>query len=227
MTVNAQYNLARPGSLPVRIAEYQRRKIFAAFMELTEISEPDTLLDVGVTSDRSYHHSNYLEEWCPWKRRITAVGIDDASFLEEIYPGVHFVRADGCRLPFESGTFDFAHSSAVLEHVGSREQQVQFLRELSRVARRGIFLATPNRWFPIEFHTMLPLLHWLPPPLFRKALVGLGKGYFADERNLNLLSRRDLGEVARTAGIRRFSIRSVSLFGLPTNILLFAQHAPG
>ena len=25
-----------------------------------------------------------------------------------------------------------------------------------------MFLTTPNRWFPIEVHTRLPLVHWLP-----------------------------------------------------------------
>ena len=25
-----------------------------------------------------------------------------------------------------------------------------------------VFLTTPNRWFPIEVHTRLPLVHWLP-----------------------------------------------------------------
>ena len=35
--------------------------------------------------------------------------------------------------------------------------------------------ATPNRWFPIEFHTLLPLVHWLPPEHFRKLLVLTGR----------------------------------------------------
>ena len=29
--------------------------------------------------------------------------------------------------------------------------QVRLLRELWRVARKGIFVTTPNRWFPMEF----------------------------------------------------------------------------
>ncbi len=30
------------------------------------------------------------------------------------------------------------------------------------MSRKGLFVTTPNRWFPIEFHTVLPLVHWLP-----------------------------------------------------------------
>jgi SAM-dependent methyltransferase len=197
--------------------------MFAMFVRMTGISADDALLDVGVTTDRSYDHSNYLEAWYPQKARITAVGIDDASFLESVYPGVRFVRADGGDLPFDRETFDFVHSSAVLEHVGSRDKQAQFLGEAWRVARKGVFVTTPNRWFPVEFHTTLPLLHWLPAPLYRKALAKLGMEFFAAEENLNLLSRRNLADTARAAGIRRFRIASVSLLGLRTNLVLFGR----
>jgi len=222
MSVNAQYNLARPGSLPIRIAGYQRRKMFDAFVAQTGVSPSDTILDVGATSDRLYDHSNYLESWWSAKSGITAIGIDDGAFLETLHPGLHFVRGDGCALPFADGSFDFAHSSAVLEHVGNRARQAQFLRELFRVARRGIFITTPNRWFPVEFHTMLPLLHWLPPRWYRATLERLGHDFFAAEENLNLLSPRALGELARDAGVGDFGIASVSLAGLPTNLLLVA-----
>lgn len=223
MTVNAQYNLAKPDSLPIKIAGHQRRKMFAKFVSAMEISERDTIVDVGATSDQSYDHSNYLEAWHPFKQRITAVGIDDAGFLETLYPGVTFRRADGRALPFADDSFDYAHSSAVLEHVGGAAQQAQFLRELWRVARKGVFVTTPNRWFPIEFHTMLPLLHWLPPAAFRKVLTAMGQPFFADEQNLNLLTPASVAAAARAAGIGRFRIDTVSLAGLPTNLLLIAR----
>jgi hypothetical protein len=88
---------------------------------------------------------------------------------------------------------------------------------------RGVFLTTPNRRFPVEFHTLLPLALWLPISLYRKLLVALGLEFFADENNVNLMSKRSLTQVARTAGIERFDIRSVSLFGLPTNLPLIAR----
>ena len=222
-TVNAQYNLARPDSLPIRIAGYQRRKMFARFVEAMGVGAADTIVDVGATSDQSYDHSNYLEAWHPWKDRVTAVGVDDAAFLETTYPGMKFVRADGRDLPFDDDAFDYAHSSAVLEHVGSAERQAQFLRELWRVARKGVFVTTPNRWFPIEFHTMLPLIHWLPVKTHRRILTAMGHPFFADEENLNLLSPASLAVAARAAGMERFGVSSVSLAGLPTNLLLIAR----
>src|SRR5690349_90505 len=106
---NAQYNVASPESLPVRIAGRQRRRMFEMFVGTCAPGPNDTILDVGVTSDQTYSHSNYLEAWYPCKDRITAVGIDDAAFLEQIYPGLQYVHADGRDLPFPDGAFDHVH----------------------------------------------------------------------------------------------------------------------
>jgi ubiquinone/menaquinone biosynthesis C-methylase UbiE len=84
------------------------------------------------------------------------------------------VRVQAGPLPFWDNQFDVAHSSAVIEHVGSRKNQSDFLCELWRVARSGIFVTTPNRWFPVEFHTALPLVHWLPSASFRALLRRVG-----------------------------------------------------
>jgi hypothetical protein len=76
---NAQYNVAASGSLPLRIAGRQRRVMFDAFVRQAAAGPSDSVLDVGVTSDQTYDHSNYFEAWYPHKARITAVGIDDAT----------------------------------------------------------------------------------------------------------------------------------------------------
>jgi ubiquinone/menaquinone biosynthesis C-methylase UbiE len=197
--------------------------MFRAFMDFAAVAPGDTILDIGATSDRLYDHSNYFEAWYQYKRSVTAVGLDDAAFLAQQYPGLRFLRADGRDLPFTDASFDYVHSSAVLEHVGSRECQAQLLREAWRVSRKGIFLTTPNRWFPIEFHTVLPLLHWLPLRFYRAALDRIGKGFFASEDNLNLLSRRALAELVSAAGITNQELGSIALCGWPTNLILTAR----
>ena len=227
MKVNAQYNLAAPDSIPIRIAAYQRRRMFDVFLSATGIQPDDTVLDIGVTSDQSYGHSNYLEHWYPHKNRITASGVDDAKFLEEMYPGLRFVLADGRNLPFADKEFDYVHSSAVLEHVGSREKQVAFLREAWRVARKGIFVTTPNRWFPVEFHTVMPFAHWLPAAAFRRLCRMRRLDFFASEDNLNLLSASQLRWVASEAEVENFKVTSVTLAGWPSNLLLSARRASG
>lgn len=223
MSINAQYNLASPDSIPIKVAAYQRRRMFELFLSTTGIQSQDAVLDVGATSDRTYSHSNYLAQWYPYKNRITATGIDDATFLEEMHPGLKFVFADGRNLPFADKEFDYVHSSAVLEHVGSRIAQRDFLSEAWRVARQGIFITTPNRWFPIEFHTLMPLTHWLPPNVFRRLCKMRGLDFFASESNLNLISASQLKRLAGEARLENFKVSSVRLLGWPSNLLLSAR----
>src|SRR6185437_2929775 len=112
--VNAQYNIAAPDSIAIKIAGFQRRRMYDAFLAASAIEPTDTILDLGVTSDQTYDHSNYFIRWYPYKHRITAAGIDDAAFLEQQHPGLKFVFGDGRSLPFADRQFDFVHSSAVL-----------------------------------------------------------------------------------------------------------------
>ena len=221
--VSAVYSVASPKSLPIRLAGYQRRRLYTSFIDQMKPNELDTFVDIGTTSDDTYAHSNYFVAWYPYKQRITACGLDDASFLVSRYPGLTFSRADGRDLPFAANSFDYAHSNAVLEHVGSRAQQMKFIAEMWRVARKGIYLSTPNRWFPVEFHTVLPIIHWLPHRGFSAALHLLGLDFFADIENLNLLSHQDLRTLARKAGIPSFKVGSISLGGWPANLHLHAK----
>jgi hypothetical protein len=82
-------------------------------------------------------------------------------------------------LPFADGWFDIVLCSSVLEHVTippqeiwhersgarfrrrARARQSTFARELARVGR-GYFVQVPYRWFPVETHTWLPLVAYLP-----------------------------------------------------------------
>jgi ubiquinone/menaquinone biosynthesis C-methylase UbiE len=224
MKVNAQYNIAAPGSLPIRIAAMQRRKMFEAFLALG-LGATDTVLDIGATGDRTYDHSNYLEAWYPHKARITALGIDgDAAFLGTAYPGICYVQGDGRALPFGDRSFDYVHSAAVLEHVGSAQQQMTLIAEACRVARKGVFITTPNRWYPIEVHTLLPLVHWFPAWAFRGVLHAMGNRFLAREENLNLLSASQLRVIARRVGLaEECRIHGVRLLGVVSNLLFIVR----
>jgi hypothetical protein len=220
---SAQYTLAMPGSLANRVAARVRTRMFAAFMREFAPLSSETILDVGVTSDQSYTSSNYLEALYPHKNRITAAGIQDASFLETEYPGMTFVFANALDLPFSDGSFDLVHSAAVLEHVGSFPNQSKMIEECLRVARRGVCIATPNRWFPIEFHTQLPLIHWLPKPLCRAIFRKLGYAFFADESNLNLMTEVELRPAMSRYSACRYSLAPMRLWGWTSNLILMVH----
>jgi SAM-dependent methyltransferase len=178
------------GGLVSAVSMYARQKMFKSLMEAVAPTEKTTILDVGVTCDRRAD-SNFFEKLYPYSHNITAVGLEDASFLEQDHPGLTFIKTDGSSLPFPDQSFDLVVCFAVIEHVGDRAQQRAFVEELCRVGRT-CFITTPNRWYPIEFHTTLPLVHWLPPSWFRRILKWLNKDFWAAEKNLNLLSEKDI-----------------------------------
>jgi Methyltransferase domain len=157
-----------------------RRSKFRLFMETFEPDQSTTIVDVGVADSGfgegggSASTYNFLEAMYPWPRRITAVGLVDLPNFQQAFPDVAWVRADGRDLPFEDGAFDIAFSNAVVEHVGGEDEQRAFIAELCRVAR-GVFVATPNRWFPVDVHTLMPVVHWLPDGARNSILHRLGK----------------------------------------------------
>jgi SAM-dependent methyltransferase len=174
-----------------RRAYKARQRMFARFADVIPFDAGTTVVDVGVTPDAELADSNLFEALYPHPERITATSIEDASHLEQLHPGLRFVRTGGDTLPFADRSFDVAVSWAVLEHVGDRDAQRRFLAELVRVSDR-FFLTTPNRWFPLELHTFLPLLHWLPQRWHQRALRVLRKPFWAETANLDLVSARQL-----------------------------------
>jgi len=142
-----------------------RERKLRLFLELYAPGPDTTVLDVGVTDAPFGNGStdNFFEAAYPWPERITAVGRTELDRFAAAFPQVRVVRADGRELPFADGEFDLGFSNAVIEHVaGGREGQRRFVAELCRVARK-VFVATPNRLFPVDPHTLLPFVHWLPP----------------------------------------------------------------
>jgi SAM-dependent methyltransferase len=183
---------------------------------------PDaSVLDVGVTSDSQFAESNYFEKMYPYPHRITCVGTEDGSHLAEQFPGLNYQRvSSGQPLPFADRQFDVVFSNAVVEHVGSRESQARFIAELCRVGR-AFFVTTPNRWFPVEHHTGLPLLHYLPAPIHRRILRPTKYSYWAEEENLNLLTASSFrGLFPSTVNA---TVRAVTLFGVPSNLVAFGR----
>jgi hypothetical protein len=147
-----------------RVSMRSRERKLQLFLDLLQPGPETTVVDVGVTDAPFGAGStdNFFEARYPWPERITAVGHTELDRFEAAFPQVQAVRADGRELPFGNAEFDLGFSNAVVEHVaGGRDGQRQFVHELCRVARR-VFVTTPNRHFPLEVHTLLPFVHWLP-----------------------------------------------------------------
>jgi hypothetical protein len=175
------------------ISSRSRGRKLRLFLDELRPGPETTVLDVGA-DELAFGEGdgcttlNYFEEHYPWPERITALGLQDGAAFRARYPHIAYVQGDACALPFPDGTFDIVHSNAVIEHVGGRDRQRIMVSEALRVARRA-FVTTPNRRFPIEVHTRLPLVHWLPDGVAHRAYDAVGKPFAKD---IELLSKRDL-----------------------------------
>jgi len=204
-----------------RLSHRPRFGIIARFLAELSPQEADSVLDLGCAA-LPEPLENIFEHLYPHVHRVTAVGVEDASFLEKRHPGLKFVRVPaGAALPFSDDAFDIGFSGATIEHAGSRDRQRLFLAELIRVTRR-CFLTTPNRWFPLEMHTRLPLVHWLPPAACRAIMRALGFDFYAREENLNLLSASGLRALLPPGEFRVRLLKHWS-FGFPSNLILIVE----
>jgi Methyltransferase domain len=162
-------------SVAAAVSLRSRRRKLRLFLEEMGPTAQTSVVDVGV-ADAPFGEGegqaatyNFLEALYPWPERITAVSVDDLPHFRAAFPRIRTVQADGRDLPFADHEFDIAFSNAVVEHLGDRASQQAFVQELCRVARR-VFVTTPNRLFPIDPHTLLPFVHWLPAQARERAL---------------------------------------------------------
>jgi hypothetical protein len=146
-----------------RVSLRSRERKLRLFHELLRPGPETTVVDVGVTDAPFGAGStdNFFEALYPWPERITAVGVTGLDTFAAAFPAVTAVQADGRELPFADDLFDLGFSNAVVEHVAGRGEQRRFVHELCRVSQR-VFVTTPNRFFPLEVHTLVPFAHWLP-----------------------------------------------------------------
>jgi len=147
--------------LYTRFSASSREKKFKLFSRLFELDDSTLVLDVGF--GKRFAHQYILEDYLPTEVCIIAGEIDEQVVRKtaSLYPHVLPLVFDGCHLPFRDKSVDVVYSNAVIEHIGDRAQQKLFADEVGRVGKAW-FVTTPNLWFPVDTHTSLPFVHWLP-----------------------------------------------------------------
>lgn len=183
--------------LPLHIKH--RKEKCDMFFSVLEPSPADSLLDVGGGTGSILGEFASLYDFFD---DVQVVNIRPQCFSNSALPSVRFSIADGCALPFPNRSFDWVFSNAVIEHVGNKRRQMQFATEVRRVARRGYFVATPNRAFPVDPHTLLPFYHFLSPSLQRH-ICRLSLGYTKRYEPLDLLSKAGLLRLFPEATVQR------------------------
>jgi hypothetical protein len=215
------YQVVAPRSASERLLIRARDRIYRDFLRACRPGPNDAILDIGV-SDIVTAGANAIERKYPYPHQITAAGLGEADDFRAAFPAVTYVQIEPNRpLSFGDKAFDIATSNAVLEHVGSRSDQLRFIAEMLRIARK-VFITVPNRYFPVEHHTAIPLMHF-SDFTFTAACDWLGKSEWADESNLILMSRHRLLDLVPAGGTAAVGYTGLSLGPFSSNLFLFVD----
>ena len=177
-------------------------------------------IDHGATPDTTSIDSNCHVPWLLADgATVYATSAEHIAHLEHLFPGLHVLGWP----PVPPQRANVVISSSVIAHVGDRERQLAYIEGLFELGD-AVFLTTPNRRHWLEFHTKLPLLHWLPRARYQAALDRLGLGFW---RHLNLLTRDELQSLFDQAASRkgmRLETRwyEPRLFGRVSNLVVLA-----
>jgi hypothetical protein len=199
-----------------------RLKIYKIFSNHIILKKRNVLIDIGTSPILDKSENIILSEY-KWKKNITCLSNQNCDILKVKYKKTKFLIGDAKKINCKNSKFDIVHCSATLEHLGSNENQLKAIKEMYRISKKYLFISTPNRFFPLEMHTKLPLLHFLPKKLFRYIIKFFGDNFFCYEKNLNLLSTNDLIKLCRNAGVTNYLITYNYFLFFKSNIILIAK----
>ncbi len=136
-----------------------REKRFSFFLKkINKLPKPVSILDVG--GKINFWENRGLAGNLNYK--ITIVNIE-----KEIskYSNINYEIGDATNLSqFVDKSFDVAHSNSVIEHLYNFENQKKMSSEIIRVGQKYI-VQTPNKFFLIEPHYLLPFFQFIPNKL--------------------------------------------------------------
>jgi hypothetical protein len=137
------------------VASRLRQRRMAFFRGLiAELPRPLRILDVGGTEEFWKIAFGDLDGLDIMLLNVKAASPSDPHFTS--------ITGDARSMPqFAAGQFDVVFSNSVIEHVGDWNQQWRMANEIRRVGQR-YYVQTPNKFFPIEPHFLVPGFQFLP-----------------------------------------------------------------
>ena len=176
-------------------------------------------LDIGTTNDDANFSSNSVIKNIKNIKKFKCISdqeINSKFFYKRLKKSI---TEDLSEKELNEFSSDIVISNATIEHVGGALNQKKMLENIIKLTQKNFIITTPNKFHPIEFHTKIPLIHWLPKPIYRKILNLLGLSFHAKEENLNLLSIRELKKLLDNQKIT-YQIKFIKLFFFRSNIII-------
>lgn len=160
-----------------------------------------SVLDVGAGSGELLRVAARWAKQSGREAHLTGLELNPRSsraILEESveFPSISAVRGDALRLPFKDNQFDYALCSLFTHHF-EEESVVRILRELNRVAERGIFVIDLHR------HPLAYLLYTTVGRIFLHNRLTREDGALSILRSFR---PTELRELARRAGLSEISV---------------------
>ena len=179
-------------------------------------------LDIGTTSDDKNASSNIVIKNIKNIDKFKCISdqiVNSDFFHKSLNKSITEEFSENELYDFSS---DLVVSNATIEHVGNTLNQKKMLKNIIKLTKKIFVLTTPNKFYPIELHTKIPLIHWFPKSIYRKILKFLGLSFYADEKNLNLLSVNELKKMLDNYKIK-YEIRFIKLFFFKSNIIIIGK----
>jgi len=208
-----------------RIVERKREEMLLILKKKLDKNQLKSFLDVGTTEDDSLKSSNFFINKFNYIKNIKSITdqqLDKKKFSHYLKKSI----TENFSVE-EINTFksDLVVSSATLEHVGNFKNQSKMIKNIINLSNKFFFITTPYRFFPIDYRTKIPLLHFLPKKIHRKILSFIGLKEYAKEENLNLLDFKTVKKMINCQSNKDFEIKIlyIKLFGLISNILILGK----
>jgi 2-polyprenyl-3-methyl-5-hydroxy-6-metoxy-1,4-benzoquinol methylase len=168
------------------------------------------VLDVGVSNKEHNDQINlFLNEFRFSPNQYTGLAIQSMDNIAKKHPGKRFVQYPGSIFPFYDNEFDWVFSNAVIEHVGSEDDQILFINEMLRVAK-NVFFTTPNKYFPVESHTNTIFRHWSNKGFYKWCRKN--KPFWSKD-NLVLLDFKQLNALMTKSNAKHYIIQKNRVLG--------------
>ena len=205
-----------------RIVTKKRLEIVNIINNQIILNNINDVLDIGTTSDTENKSSNFIIKNLKNIKNFNSISnqlITSSFFKKKLQKKI---IKNFSEYEIENFKSDLVVSNATIEHVGNYNNQKAMVSNMIKLSKKMVIISTPYRYHPLEFHTKIPFIHWLPKKIHRKILKNFNLTFYSKEENLNLLSKSDLRSFIENEEIKS-EFRYIKFLFLRSNLIFILK----